>query len=625
MRGGQLAQIGNPFVVYTRPVDRATAEFLGDAVMLDAWVEGYPGHVLARSRPGCAARPARGRVQLMLRPEQIRIDRGRPDPRRRRRHRLLRPRDHRPARAHLAGRAEPGCETSALARRRRDHHHPALERLHRRARAPSCACAIVGEASPSRRTPEPSGHRHRDVDAALRRRPAGASGRCSASARTRRRGAPRPDGTGPPGPAAHAGTNPKRSPSWSRSSREFIRIRVRLSHWRHDAGVHLRRSLGRQEQPQAVLASLGGDLDEPVAHRDAERGLGVRRAEVVRLVDDDAAADAARLAPGPQVVEDGEGDGQLLLVAVVAAEVEHRRGRAPRDDVGRRTGAEGPRPRPLERPRGSRAAGPGRSASGSPSERRYGTICPASDGRRSRSAMRRSSALYSARSTTGSSRSTAAWARRGRSSVKRTRRGSGRRRTRGTRRHGRRGVPASGWHRRPARRAARSRCWGRRPPSAAGAEQDALEQHAERVRLARAALAAPERVPVEPVGHERDAHRLWPARWPRWSVVQAPRGGAGWSCPGRPERGLVPSGPLRRTRRGAADERAARDEAPTGGVADDLLDEGKGPMERVEPEVLAGRGRRLEGPLRTKERPSGDSRRSAVGDRSTSSFAAMRP
>ncbi|WP_193340709.1 ABC transporter ATP-binding protein [Pseudarthrobacter sp. AB1] len=72
MRGGKLAQIGNPFVVYTRPADRATAEFLGDAVILDAWMEGSLatcslGEIPVR-RP-----PAQGRVQLMLRPEQIRI------------------------------------------------------------------------------------------------------------------------------------------------------------------------------------------------------------------------------------------------------------------------------------------------------------------------------------------------------------------------------------------------------------------------------------------------------------------------------------------------------------------------------------------------------------------------
>lgn len=72
MRAGTLAQIGNPFVVYTRPADRATAEFLGDAVILDAWLE---GSLATCSLGGIPVRrpPAQGRVQLMLRPEQIRI------------------------------------------------------------------------------------------------------------------------------------------------------------------------------------------------------------------------------------------------------------------------------------------------------------------------------------------------------------------------------------------------------------------------------------------------------------------------------------------------------------------------------------------------------------------------
>lgn len=72
MRDGQLAQIGNPFVVYTRPADRATAEFLGDAVILEAWME---GSLATCSLGGIPVRrpPAQGRVQLMLRPEQIRI------------------------------------------------------------------------------------------------------------------------------------------------------------------------------------------------------------------------------------------------------------------------------------------------------------------------------------------------------------------------------------------------------------------------------------------------------------------------------------------------------------------------------------------------------------------------
>lgn len=72
MRHGKLAQTGNPFVVYTRPADRATAEFLGDAVILDAWLE---GSLATCSLGGIPVRrpPAQGRVQLMLRPEQIRI------------------------------------------------------------------------------------------------------------------------------------------------------------------------------------------------------------------------------------------------------------------------------------------------------------------------------------------------------------------------------------------------------------------------------------------------------------------------------------------------------------------------------------------------------------------------
>ncbi|WP_287901848.1 ABC transporter ATP-binding protein [Arthrobacter sp.] len=72
MRDGALAQVGNPFVVYTRPSDRATAEFLGEAVVLDAWLE---GSLAMCSLGGIPVRrpPAQGKVHLMLRPEQIRI------------------------------------------------------------------------------------------------------------------------------------------------------------------------------------------------------------------------------------------------------------------------------------------------------------------------------------------------------------------------------------------------------------------------------------------------------------------------------------------------------------------------------------------------------------------------
>ncbi|MFD6699463.1 MULTISPECIES: ABC transporter ATP-binding protein [unclassified Microbacterium] len=72
MRDGRLVQTGHPFVVYTRPVDRGVAEFLGDAIVLDAWLDGSLascalGYVPVRNPP------ARGHVQLMLRPEQVQL------------------------------------------------------------------------------------------------------------------------------------------------------------------------------------------------------------------------------------------------------------------------------------------------------------------------------------------------------------------------------------------------------------------------------------------------------------------------------------------------------------------------------------------------------------------------
>ena len=72
LRDGKLAQVGAPFVVYTRPSDLETARFLGDAVILDADVRGSLascalGHIPVRLPPG------QGAMKLLLRPEQIRI------------------------------------------------------------------------------------------------------------------------------------------------------------------------------------------------------------------------------------------------------------------------------------------------------------------------------------------------------------------------------------------------------------------------------------------------------------------------------------------------------------------------------------------------------------------------
>ncbi len=113
LRGGMLAQVDTPLAVYSRPVDRATAEFLGDAVLLEAWVDGATATCSLGSVP-LAPTPYRGRVQLMLRPEQIRVDDDGPiigvvvdtD--------YFGPEST--VRLVLTSEREPGCETSALAR-----------------------------------------------------------------------------------------------------------------------------------------------------------------------------------------------------------------------------------------------------------------------------------------------------------------------------------------------------------------------------------------------------------------------------------------------------------------------------------------------------------------------------
>ncbi len=72
MRQGRFAQVGTPFEVYSRPVDEATALFLGDALVLDA--------ELTEGRARCAIGElptddphASGRGRVMLRPEQLRV------------------------------------------------------------------------------------------------------------------------------------------------------------------------------------------------------------------------------------------------------------------------------------------------------------------------------------------------------------------------------------------------------------------------------------------------------------------------------------------------------------------------------------------------------------------------
>jgi iron(III) transport system ATP-binding protein len=75
LREGKLAQAGSPRELYLSPTDRATAAFLGEAIILpanldDGWAECALGRIAADTggRAGAAT--------IMLRPEQLRLERG---------------------------------------------------------------------------------------------------------------------------------------------------------------------------------------------------------------------------------------------------------------------------------------------------------------------------------------------------------------------------------------------------------------------------------------------------------------------------------------------------------------------------------------------------------------------
>ena len=72
LRQGRLAQAGAPHTLYWQPRDRATALFLGDATVLDAELEGGVA-ICALGRIPAETGGRRGAVEIMLRPEQIRL------------------------------------------------------------------------------------------------------------------------------------------------------------------------------------------------------------------------------------------------------------------------------------------------------------------------------------------------------------------------------------------------------------------------------------------------------------------------------------------------------------------------------------------------------------------------
>jgi iron(III) transport system ATP-binding protein len=72
MRGGRFSQVGSPRDIYARPVDAATARFLGEAIVLPADI----GDGVADCALGCLPADGgatSGRAEIMVRPEQIEV------------------------------------------------------------------------------------------------------------------------------------------------------------------------------------------------------------------------------------------------------------------------------------------------------------------------------------------------------------------------------------------------------------------------------------------------------------------------------------------------------------------------------------------------------------------------
>jgi iron(III) transport system ATP-binding protein len=72
LRGGRLVQDGTPRALYLQPRDAETALFLGDALILQAEIEGGFARCRLGQVPVDAAK-RRGPAQIMLRPEQVRL------------------------------------------------------------------------------------------------------------------------------------------------------------------------------------------------------------------------------------------------------------------------------------------------------------------------------------------------------------------------------------------------------------------------------------------------------------------------------------------------------------------------------------------------------------------------
>jgi spermidine/putrescine transport system ATP-binding protein len=72
MSAGRLQQVGTAQDIYTRPVNRFVASFIGETNFLSAEAEGTAARLASGDRVTLDA-PARGRVTLTVRPEQLRL------------------------------------------------------------------------------------------------------------------------------------------------------------------------------------------------------------------------------------------------------------------------------------------------------------------------------------------------------------------------------------------------------------------------------------------------------------------------------------------------------------------------------------------------------------------------
>jgi iron(III) transport system ATP-binding protein len=72
MRQGRLVQAGPPMELYRHPVDEQTAVFLGEAIILPAWIDGDVANCELGPIP--VLKPRRqGAAQILLRPEQLTV------------------------------------------------------------------------------------------------------------------------------------------------------------------------------------------------------------------------------------------------------------------------------------------------------------------------------------------------------------------------------------------------------------------------------------------------------------------------------------------------------------------------------------------------------------------------